>query len=371
LHGIEGVTIDPKTVTITATDEALPKLRDIEGITIDDKTMTVTANTQEAMQKVQELIGVVTETKLVPIKPVITDDDIDNLLRKQYGQAIEVPVTPKMSAGEELVQSIRLAMAQSIQDADMQTLRTLLEAQIKNGIEGIEIPANSIIDQIFGEESVNISDEYWQNLQDQINEKLKEMGIDPINIDFCTGKTKDEKGNSNKDFKEFNDKAGQFISGLANVSNGLKGLGLQLPEGVDQLLGAISSVMQVIQGVNTVISVFSASAMTSNTAAIIANTAALYANSFLSMFANGGIAHATNGWSGTVPGTSYSGDNIPIMVNSGELILNRAQQGNIASQLEGGGLGDLQLELRVDAEEFIIMLNNNGKRRGLGRLING
>jgi hypothetical protein len=129
--------------------------------------------------------------------------------------------------------------------------------------------------------------------------------------------------------------------------------------------------MQVIQGVNTVISVFSASAMSANTAAIIANTAALYANSVLSVFANGGIAHAANGWSGTVPGTSYSGDNIPIMVNSGELILNRAQQGNIASQLEGGGLGDLQLELRVDAEELIIMLNNNGKRRGLGRLING
>ena len=370
LQGIEGVTIAPKTVTITATDEALPKLREIQGITIDDKTMTVTADTQEAMQKVQELIGVVSETKLMPIKPVITDDDIDNLLRKQYGQAIEVPVVPKMSAGEELVQSIRLDLAQSIQDADMQTLRTLLEAQIKNGIEGIEIPANSIIDQIFGE-GADIPDEYWQNLQDQINEKLKEMGIDPINIDFSTGKAKDDKGSSDNEFKEFNAKAGQFISGLANVSNGLKGLGLQLPEGVDQLLGAISSVMQVIQGVNTVISVFSASAMTSNTAAIIANTAALYANSFLSMFANGGIAHAANGWSGTVPGTSYSGDNIPIMVNSGELILNRAQQGNIASQLEGGGLGDLQLELRVDAEELIIMLNNNGKRRGLGRLING
>ena len=370
LQAIEGVTIDPKTVTITATDEALPKLREIQGITIDDKTMTVTADTQEAMQKVQELIGVVSETKLMPIKPVITDDDIDNLLRKQYGQAIEVPVVPKMSAGEELVQSIRLDLAQSIQDADMQTLRTLLEAQIKNGIEGIEIPANSIIDQIFGE-GADIPDEYWQNLQDQINEKLKEMGIDPINIDFSTGKAKDDKGSSDNEFKEFNAKAGQFISGLANVSNGLKGLGLQLPEGVDQLLGAISSVMQVIQGVNTVISVFSASAMTSNTAAIIANTAALYANSFLSVFANGGIAHAANGWSGTVPGTSYSGDNIPIMVNSGELILNRAQQGNIASQLEGGGLGDLQLELRVDAEELIIMLNNNGKRRGLGRLING
>ena len=371
LQGIEGVTIDPKSVIITATDEAIPKLREIDGITIDDKTMTVTANTQEALQKVQELVADV-DGKVVNVKvvPVLTDADIDKQLQKQYGKAIQVPITPKLTTGEELVQSIRIKLADQNMDADMQTLRTLLEAQIKNGIEGIEIPANSIIDQIFGE-GADIPDEYWQNLQDQINEKLKEMGIDPINIDFSTGKAKDDKGSSDKEFKEFNAKAGQFISGLANVSNGLKNLGLQLPEGVDQLLGAISSVMQVIQGVNTVISVFSASAMSANTAAIIANTAALYANTVLSVFANGGIAHAANGWSGTVPGTSYSGDNVPIMVNSGELILNRAQQGNIASQLEGGGLGDLQLELRVDAEEFIIMLNNNGKRRGLGRLING
>jgi hypothetical protein len=93
----------------------------------------------------------------------------------------------------------------------------------------------------------------------------------------------------------------------------------------------------------------------------------------LTGFANGGIY---DGPSGFVPGNKFSGDNVmanggTVGLNSGELILNRAQQGVIAQELEGGGLGDLQLELRVDAEEFIIMLNNNGKRRGLGRLING
>lgn len=36
---------------------------------------------------------------------------------------------------------------------------------------------------------------------------------------------------------------------------------------------------------------------------------------------------------GIVPGHSYSGDNVPAMVNSGELILNRAQQDNLARQL--------------------------------------
>jgi hypothetical protein len=60
-----------------------------------------------------------------------------------------------------------------------------------------------------------------------------------------------------------------------------------------------------------------------------------------------------------------------VSLSSGELILNRAQQGVIAQELEGGGLGNMQLETHVDAEELIIMLNNNGLRRGRGRYIDG
>ena len=93
------------------------------------------------------------------------------------------------------------------------------------------------------------------------------------------------------------------------------------------------------------------------------------------------IKQATSGFAngGVIPGNSMSGDNLRGMtpdgtiygLNSQEIILNRAQQGNLASQLEGGGLGNLQLETRVDAEELIIMLNNNGLRRGRGRYIDG
>jgi hypothetical protein len=46
-----------------------------------------------------------------------------------------------------------------------------------------------------------------------------------------------------------------------------------------------------------------------------------------------------------------------IGVNSGELILNRAQQGNLASQLEGGGMGNLRLEARMDTEEIVFSIN--------------
>lgn len=278
------------------------------------------------------------------------------------------------SFGQQIAQSINVAMAEAAQNADIQTLRTLLETQIKNGIEGIDIPTDALMDQIIGE-GMDIPDEYWQNLQDQINAKLAEMEIDPINIDFKTGESSKEEKKEPKElteFKEFNQKAGQFISGLQSVSSGLKGLGIQLPTGVDQLISAMSSVMQIIQGVQAIISVFSISAMAANTAAIIANTIALTTNSAMQIipFARGGIVpHAANGY--YVPGNHYSNDVTPIMANAGELILNKAAQGNLASQLSDGGLGNLYLETRVDAEDLIIMINNNGMRRGLGKLING
>jgi hypothetical protein len=49
--------------------------------------------------------------------------------------------------------------------------------------------------------------------------------------------------------------------------------------------------------------------------------------------------------------------------------LNRAQQGNIAAQLEGGAIGNMVLTTRVSAEDLIFVLNNNGNRRGYGNFI--
>ena len=40
---------------------------------------------------------------------------------------------------------------------------------------------------------------------------------------------------------------------------------------------------------------------------------------------------------GVVPGTSTTGDQVPAMVNSGEMILNKEQQGNLFSMAQGGG----------------------------------
>ena len=53
---------------------------------------------------------------------------------------------------------------------------------------------------------------------------------------------------------------------------------------------------------------------------------------------------------GFVPGTSYSGDRVPIMANSGELILNKVQQGNLFRMLNEGGAYGRGSEIRVTGE---------------------
>jgi hypothetical protein len=290
----------------------------------------------------------------VPIKPVITDDDIDNILRKQYGQAIEVPITPKMSAGDELVQSIRLDMAQSIQDTDMQTLRTLLEAQIKNGIEGVDIPSDWLIEQIFGD-GINIPDDYWQNLQEQINEKLKEMGIDPINIDFRTGKTKDDKKKDKEDKEEkkyLSDGVSKLAGGLGGLESGFQQFGIDLGDGFSSVVGGLQGISSILMAIQTIVAAIE----------IISSADAIIP------FAHGGIVpHAANGY--FVGGTHFSGDVTPIMANAGELVLNKSQQGNLASQLSGSGMQNMKLDAVITGEQIRLVLNNNGRRTGRGEYV--
>ena len=96
-------------------------------------------------------------------------------------------------------------------------------------------------------------------------------------------------------------------------------------------------------------------------AAIGAMTAAFAS---LPKYENGGIA----GVNGVVPGASFSGDKILARVNSGELILNRAQQKNIAAQLVAGGSTsrvDVNVVGRISGRdlELVMEKRNQFKRR--------
>ena len=73
--------------------------------------------------------------------------------------------------------------------------------------------------------------------------------------------------------------------------------------------------------------------------------------------------HSLTGYAqgGIVKGNSYSGDNIyggpDAMVNAGELVLTKAQQSNLASQLQEGGMRNLNLSGRIRGTDIILSVD--------------
>ena len=159
----------------------------------------------------------------------------------------------------------------------------------------------------------------------------------------------------------------KLLNGISQLTDGLEKIGIDIPDEIQSVIGVIQGVMQVIEAVNTIIGVTQTSALTANTAAIISLEAALWANTSTSWlpFANGGVVRAAGG---IVAGNTYSGDQIPAMLNAGEVVLNRAQAGNLASQLGGNG-GQMQLETTITGEQIRLVLNNNSRRRGKGEYV--
>ena len=75
-------------------------------------------------------------------------------------------------------------------------------------------------------------------------------------------------------------------------------------------------------------------------------------------FANGGI----------VGGSSFTGDRVTAQVNSGEMILNKAQQARLFKLANGqGGVGGQQVEFHISGTELVGVLNNQNRKNNLIR----
>lgn len=72
---------------------------------------------------------------------------------------------------------------------------------------------------------------------------------------------------------------------------------------------------------------------------------------------------------GRVEGTSYSGDTQLAAVNSGEIILNRAQQNTLANDLQSGNTQPLRLSARMSGTDILFIINNALAAEGKGQLI--
>ena len=90
--------------------------------------------------------------------------------------------------------------------------------------------------------------------------------------------------------------------------------------------------------------------------------------------------HSATGYAqgGEIKGNHYSGDNIGGLVdgsqliglNAGEVVLTRAMQGNLASQLqEGSGGGGTSMQPYVSGENIFLGMSNYTRKKGYGDIV--
>ena len=82
--------------------------------------------------------------------------------------------------------------------------------------------------------------------------------------------------------------------------------------------------------------------------------------------------HSATGYAtgGIVQGNTFSGDQIPAMLNAGEVVLNKAQQGSLASQLQENG-ASVNVVGHLVGEDIFFSADRFSRRSGRGAILTG
>ena len=269
--------------------------------------------------------------------------------------------------------------------ADMNSIKTVLDTAIKNAIDTTQIDMTPLWSKMFGEtlpegataslsdaltkmyeqafDNVNIDDASLQDVIDKINEKLKELGIKPIKINFETGNIANVGKETEKSWRG----AASAMSAAGSALQGLEDPGAKIAGIVGQAIANIALGFSQATAASSGGGIFGwIAAIAGGLTTMISTISAIHS---ATGYAQGGIIDGRGG--GFVGGMAYSGDNVGnVRLDSGELVLNRAQQNNLANALEGGN--NYNVENRqpyVNGELIYLGLNNYLKRTGRGEIV--
>ena len=249
--------------------------------------------------------------------------------------------------------------------ADMNTIKSILEQSVNAGINAAEFNVAPMWDKIFGEalpegmegtlsealskmyenafDGINIDDSSFEALVEKINEKLKDLGIEPIQIPVET---------VGKDVKAITQAARTTADVVGSIGDAFNAI-------EDPAAKVMGTVMQAIASVALGYAQATVQATSMGPWAWVA----FAATGLATMLSTISAIHSATGYAqgGIVKGNSYSGDNIyggpDAMVNAGELVLTKAQQGNLASQLQEGGMRNMNLSGRIRGTDIILSVD--------------
>ena len=335
-------------------NEQIQKLTQ-EYIKASDERRAAIREEIQGYQKLNEEIRKLKDEALGKVEEV----DFDKLIQMK-----SIANGPSLSIGESMASGIMQEIAQGIQDADVSTLRSIMQVAIKNGIDNIDwgkgITIDSLMEQIIGD-GADIPDDYWQGLVNQINEKLKQLGIEPIKIDFSTGNIKKQSKEMSKDWNE-------AASAIQSVGSAMS----QIEDPAAKVVGTVA------QAIATIALTYAKSLEKTFGPWDWIAAAATGAATMMSVIS---AIHSSTGYAlgGEVKGNSYSGDNILIPVdggaggyaglNAGEIVLNKAAQGNLASQLQGKDWGGMHIVGEIQGTKILLVANRTLKSQNKGELV--
>jgi hypothetical protein len=157
--------------------------------------------------------------------------------------------------------------------------------------------------------------------------------------------------NPEKNVVKLDESLGSLASGMSQIVGGMEQLGIDIPEGIKSAVNAVQGVSTILTGISTTLLAIEA----------------LSAADTIIPFARGGIVpHAAAGY--FVGGGHYSGDVTPVMANAGELILNKASQLSLASQLQNP-MGNMNLTASLSGETITLAVKAGNLRRGRGEYV--
>ena len=341
---------------------------DMPAIPTDgDVTVTLQVDDAEALEKLAALQGVsvtvpvkVEEPKVKPIPVPLTTANLDAF--KKHLQE-EMATT---NLGDPVMKSLEEQMS------DATALSTIFGTAIQNGIDTSQFDTSGLMQRILNKE--DISDTEIQGYIETLNEQLKAVVDETewpkialtfdVNTKEITAIAKQQQKDAHAMAKDWQ-AAGSAIQAVGSAMSQIEDPAAKVMGTIAQAIGsvALGYAQATVQAASMGPWAWIAFAAT-GLATMISTISAIHS---ATGYANGGV----------VKGSSYSGDNIPALVdgselvglNAGEIVLNAAQQSNVAQGLQGTGMQNLRLSTEIDAESIKIILNNNGERTGNGEYI--
>lgn len=243
--------------------------------------------------------------------------------------------------------------------ADMDSMETLQSA-VENALsQGVTLPTDAVqglYDSIFNSE--DIPTDQLQAWVDSLNEQLEKAGLGKIALKVDSKGTK-KITDGGKEAKASWQDAARAVQSVGGAMAGIEDPAMKIASTIAQAIAEIA--LSFASALNKKESQAGGvwgwiAAAAAGTATMISTIAAV----------KGATRHAGGG---IVGGNTPSGDLQPVLLNSGELILNKAQQGALASQMQESRESEGARVPYVSGEEIYLGLSNYLRRRGYGEIV--